>query len=68
MRRVLSLSALLVLGCQTTPSGGVRQQDIDDNMYLATTLAKIRQDQLARDEEKLTLRSSFRRRCARRGR
>jgi hypothetical protein len=36
------------------PEGGVRQQDIDDNKYLATTLAKIRQDQLARDEEKLT--------------
>jgi hypothetical protein len=28
------------------PEGGVRQQDIDDNKYLATTLAKIRQDQL----------------------
>ena len=36
------------------PEGGVRQLDIDDNKYLATTLAKIRQDQLARDEEKLT--------------
>ena len=36
------------------PEGGVRQHDIDDNKYLATTLAKIRQDQIARDEEKLT--------------
>lgn len=36
------------------PEDGVRQQDIDDNKYLATTLAKIRQDQLARDEEKVT--------------
>jgi len=36
------------------PEGGVRQQDIDDNKYLATTPAKIRQDQLARDDEKLT--------------
>ena len=35
------------------PEGGVRQHDIDDNKYLATTLAKIRQDQIARDEEKL---------------
>gem|GEM_PF-7125891 len=36
------------------PEGGVRQQDIDNNKSLATTLAKIRQDQLARDEERLT--------------
>ena len=28
------------------PEGGVRQHDIDDHKYLATTLAKIRQDQL----------------------
>jgi hypothetical protein len=26
----------------TNPEGGVRQQDIDDNKYIATTLAKIR--------------------------
>ena len=32
----------------------MRQHDIDDNKYLATALAKIRQDQIARDEEKLT--------------
>jgi hypothetical protein len=29
-------------------------READDNKYLATTLAKIRQDHLARDEEKLT--------------
>ena len=42
------------------PEGGVRQQDIDDNKYLAKTLEKIRQDQIARDEEKLTQRKSLR--------
>lgn len=42
------------------PEGGVRQQDIDDNKYLAKTLEKIRQDQIARDEEKLTQLKSLR--------
>jgi transposase len=53
-RVLLRIDGLDLRTVPFNPEGGVRQQDIDDNKYLATTLAKIRQDQLARDEEKLT--------------
>lgn len=33
--------------------GGVRQQDIDDNKHLAPILERIRQEQIARDEQRL---------------
>jgi len=53
-RVLLRVGSLDLRTVPFNPEGGVRQQDIDDNKYLATTLAKIRQDQLARDEQKLT--------------
>ena len=52
-RVVVRIEGLDVRAVPFEPEGGVRQHDIDDNKYLATTLAKIRQDQIARDEEKL---------------
>ena len=44
--------------------GSVRQQDIADNKYLASTLRTIQQAQLARDEEKLRTLRTFRERRA----
>jgi hypothetical protein len=41
-------------------AGGVRQKDVDDNKYLATILQRIRQDQIASDEQKLTGRRTHR--------
>ena len=45
-RVVVRIEGLDVRAVPFDPEGGVRQHDIDDNKYLATTLAKIRQDQL----------------------
>lgn len=35
--------------------GGVRQQDVKDNKYLASILKGLQSQQLARDEEKLSI-------------
>ena len=53
-RVVVRIDGLDLRAAPFDPVGGVRQQDIDDNKYLAGTLAKIRQAQLARDEQQLT--------------